>query len=55
MLFTLYHFGLKDNINSLNTNIRSYDFKAFNYFNAPMHNPENEEVMAIEKILLKPI
>ena len=35
MLATLYPFGLNDNINSLNINLRSYDFKKFNSLNTP--------------------
>ena len=35
MLSTLYPFGLKDNVNSLNTNIKTYNFKQFNCLNTP--------------------
>ena len=35
MLSTLYPFGLKDNVNSLNTNIKTYNFKQFSCLNTP--------------------
>ena len=35
MLAILYPFGLNDNVNSLNINLRSYDFKKSNSLNTP--------------------
>ena len=35
MLATLYPYGLNDNINSLNINLRSYDFTKFNSLDTP--------------------
>ena len=35
MLATLYQFGLNDYVNSLNTNLKIYDFKNVNCLNAP--------------------
>ena len=35
MLSTLYLFGLNDNVNSFNMNLKTYDFKQFHCLNTP--------------------
>ena len=35
MLSTLYPFGLNDNVNSFNINLKTYDFLQFNCLNTP--------------------
>ena len=36
MLPTLHPFGLNDDVNSLNINLKTYDFKQFNCLNTPL-------------------
>ena len=55
MLSTLYPFGLNGNVNSLNINIKIYDFEQFNCLNTPfhMHSLITNTVMAIGKTVHK--